>query len=249
MQYKAHRHTLNKPMQLSLCVVVLALSLGSILLGSRLFMASINQYRASSFLSDWESKRQVPTELAWQVAEQAMLSASSWYPAKHGAYAEQLGYMLQWRVYRANPEQAGSKDYQQQAIQEFRSASQLRPTWPYAWSGLAYAKLVANEFDQELTHAMQQAVYYGPNRIGINRRIAEVGLISWDKLNTELRELTLGQASRTARYSRNSRAELFTLAAEIQRVELLCEHLQDGIKPCVTESAPSTAPLHSISSK
>ena len=225
MQYKVHRHALNKPMQISLCVIVLALSLGSILLGSRLFMASINQYRASSFLSDWEDKRQVPTELAWQVAEQAMLNASNWYPAKHGAYAEQLGYMLQWRVYGANPEQADSKDYQQQAIQEFRSASELRPTWPYVWSGLAYAKLVANELDQEFIHAMQQAVYYGPNRIGINRRIAEIGLISWDKLNTELRELTLEQASRTARYSRKSRAELFALAAETQHVERLCEYL------------------------
>lgn len=232
MQYTAHRHNLSKPLQLSICAVVLALSLVSLVLGSRLFMASLNQYRASSFLTHWENKRQAPSDKAWQVAEQAIHNAISWYPAQHGAYAEQLGYMWQWRAYGADPEQAETKDSQQQAIAAFRQATALRPSWPYAWSGLAYAKLVAEEYDEEFNQAMQQAAQYGPSRIGINRRLAEIGLISWAKLDAEQRELTLNQASYTARYSRQSRAELFNLAAQVQRTELLCDYLHDGIQPC-----------------
>lgn len=232
MHYKAHRHNLSKPMQLSICVVVLALSLLSIVLGSRLFMASLNQYRASSFLTHWEGKRQAPSDLAWPVAEQAIHNAISWYPAQNGSYTEQLGYMWQWRAYGANPEQAETKDAQQQAIAAFRQATALRPSWPYAWSGLAYAKLVAEEYDQEFSQAMQQAAHYGPSRLGINQRLAEIGLIGWNKLDKELRELTLSQASYAARYSPQSRAKLFSTAAQVQRTELLCDYLHDGMQPC-----------------
>lgn len=241
MNYSEHRHALSKSAQLILCVLIALLSLVILLLGGRLLLAGINEYRASSFLSDWEDKRQTPSDRAWQVAEQAMRKAISWYPAVNGAYAEQFGYMWQWRGYGANPQQASTQGYQQQALQQFRQATALRPSWPYAWSGLAYAKLVAGEFDQEFNHAMQQAAHYGPSRIGINQRLAEIGLISWPKLSAELRELTLAQARYTARYSLQARQQLFALAHELNRVELLCEYLKDGIKPCNSEPAESTA--------
>ena len=247
MQYKAHRHALTKPVQLILCFLVLTLSLAVVVLGSRLLMASLHQYRASSFLSDWESRRQVPSDRAWQVAEGAMQRGIAWYPAKNGAYAEQQGYMWQWRAYSANMTPANRKESQQNALQAFRQATQLRPTWPYAWSGLAYAKMVAGEHDQEFNRAMQQAVHYGPTRIGINRRVAEIGLISWPQLDAQLRALTLEQARYTARYGRANRKSMFSLATEINRVDLLCDYLQDGLKPCAPLPEASSAPSHSTS--
>ncbi|MBP9614792.1 MAG: hypothetical protein KBD92_04360 [Thiopseudomonas sp.] len=247
MHYLTHRHALAKPVQFTLCLLVLCLSLSMLLLGGRVLLASLNQYRASSFLTDWEKKRHIPSEKAWQVAEQAMHNAIDWYPSANGAYAEQLGYMWQWRSYDANPAQVSIKEHKQQAISAFRTATELRPTWPYAWSGLAYAKLVADELDQEFTDAMQNAAHYGPSRIGVNRRLAEIGLISWSKLDTALRELTLEQARRVARYSPPSRAQLFVLAAELQSVDLLCQHLQDGIKPCAPVQKVETSSLNSTS--
>lgn len=251
MSYSAQRYALSKSKRLFLCLVVLLLSISILLLGSRVLLASFNQYRASSFLTHWESKRQAPSDQAWQVAEQAMQNAIDWYPVASGAYAEQFGYMWQWRAYEANPALASSKDYQQQAIKQFRQATELRPSWPYAWSGLAYAKLVADELDQEFSHAMQQAAHFGPSRIGINRRLAEIGLISWPKLDIQLRELTLEQVSRTARYSLQGRSQLFALADELNRTELLCEHLQDGIKPCATaaKARKSSGTTHSTSAE
>lgn len=237
MHYLTHRHALAKPVQFTLCLLVLCLSLSMLLLGGRVLLASFNQYRASSFLTDWEKKRHIPSEKAWQVAEQAMHNAIDWYPSVNGAYAEQLGYMWQWRSHDSNRAQVSIKEYQQQAISAFRTATELRQTWPNAWSGLAYAKLVADELDQEFADAMQNAAHYGPSRIGINRRLAEIGLISWPKLDIQLRELTLEQVSRTARYSLQGRSQLFALADELNRTELLCEHLQDGIKPCATVEA------------
>ena len=249
MQYLSHRHALAKPVQLTLCLLVLCLSVALLVLGSRVLLASLNEYRASRFLADWETKRQVPSEQAWQVAEDAMSNAIDWYPAANGAYAEQFGYMWQWRSYSVPATQANSKEYQQQAIVKFRTASQLRPTWPAAWSGLAYAKLVAGEWDQEFAQTMQHAAKFGPSRIGINRRLAEIGLIAWPQLTPELQALTLEQAKRTVGYSAASRAELFKLATEVQRSELLCQYLQDGLKPCASSPDAGSAPLNSTSTK
>lgn len=232
MHYQKHRHALSQPMQLILCLLALLLAVSVVVLGSRLLMADLNQYRASHFLSDWEGKRQVPSDRAWQVAEQAMQDAISWYPGENAAYVEQLGYMWQWRAYSANSSAEQRQFGQQQAIAAFRQATAQRPVWPYAWSGLAYAKMTAAEYDQEFRHAMQQAAHYGPTRIGINKRIAEIGLYSWPYLDLELRELVLSQAAYAARYSRGSRRELFTWAAETGRQQLLCQYLQDGIQPC-----------------
>ena len=75
MQYLSHRHALAKPVQLALCLLVLCLSVALLVLGSRVLLASLNEYRASRFLADWEAKRQVPSEQAWQVAEDAMSNA------------------------------------------------------------------------------------------------------------------------------------------------------------------------------
>ena len=241
MKYSVHRYALSKPTQLLLCVLVALLSLLTLTLGGRLLWAGINEYRASSFLSYWEKQRQAPSDIIWDAAAQAMHNAIHWYPAANGAYAEQFGYMWQWRAYGADPQQASTKVYQQQALQQFRRATALRPSWPYAWSALAYAKLVAGEHDQEFGYAMQQAAHYGPSRIGINQRLAEIGLISWPKLDNTLRELSLSQSSYTARYSLQTRKELFALAAELGRVELLCEHLNDGIKPCAAQPSKPTA--------
>ena len=234
-------------MQSVLCGLIVVLSLGILVLGSRLLMAHVHQFRASSFLSDWEGKRQVPSAKAWRIAEQAMQQAIAWYPTQNSAYAEQLGYMWQWRAYSANTTASERKDSQQNALQAFRQATQLRPTWPYGWSGLAYAKMVAGEHDQEFNHAMQQAVHYGPTRIGINRRVAEIGLISWPQLDAQLRALTLEQARYTAGYGRANRAQMFNLAAEINRVNLLCDYLQDGLKPCAPLPEANSAPSHSTS--
>lgn len=242
-----HRYALTQPVQLMLCMLVVVLGLSIVFLGSRLFMASLHQYRASSFLSNWEQARQVPNDTAWQVAEEAIQQAIAWYPGENAAYAEQLGYMWQWRGYSASTPLANRQESQQNALQAFRQATETRPSWPYAWVGLAYGKMVAGEYDQEFRHAMQQAVYYGPTRIGINRRIAEIGLISWPQLDAELRELTLAQAGVTVRYGRSSRTQLFTIATEVGRVELLCEYLQDGFKPCVPLSETNAAPSNSTS--
>ena len=248
MSSKSQKYALAKPAQSILCLLVIVLGLSIVVLGSRLFMANLHQYRASSFLSDWEEKREVPSDQAWQVAQQAIEQAIAWYPGANAAYYEQLGYMWQWRGYSPNTPLANREESQQHAIAAFRQALSIRPTWPYAWTGLAYGKMTGGEYDQEFRHAMLQAVHYGPTRIGINRRVAEIGLISWPYLDHTLQALTLEQAGYTARYGRSNRTQLFNIAAEVGRVELLCDSLQDGFKPCAPlPEADSAQPSPSTS--
>lgn len=63
MRYKKHRHALSNPMQLSLCLLVFVLSLTSVVLGSRLLVASVQQHRIGSVLSDGRSNPSAPSNV------------------------------------------------------------------------------------------------------------------------------------------------------------------------------------------
>ncbi len=56
MQYLSHRHALAKPVQLALCLLVLCLSVALLVLGSRVLLASLNEYRSQSLFSRLGSK-------------------------------------------------------------------------------------------------------------------------------------------------------------------------------------------------
>lgn len=217
----------------SIAVVAGLLGLVSIYAGSQLLVSGIAHYQASAFIQDWEKKGSAPTEQAWQVAHDAIQHAISSYPAANGEYLETLGYIQQWQAFGTPLDSAVAKPSREAAAQALRQATQARPTWPDAWAALAYAKLHLLSFDDELTHAMQQAQHFGPWRIGINRRIAEIGLIAFPVLNSEQRTIVSESIQRTAQYSTKERKQLFELAAQTNSLTVLCNALDDAPEtPC-----------------
>ena len=240
------RRRRKKPPALSEQVTVLLagltvlLALLLVVLGVRLFTAALKDYQASRFLASWEQKGQIPNEQSWQFGLQAMQAAQNWYPTKNAEFAEQLGYMWQWRAHQpgqlTTEQQQLVEHAQQQALAKFRSASELRPRWPFAWSGLAYAKLVANELDDEFDKALRLAQHYGPERNPINSRLAEIGLIAWDHLNTSQQQLVFASMQKATKYGPASRKALYTIADQTQRTDWLCQQLADEKSPCDTLS-------------
>ena len=231
---------LSPRQRLLLAGLIASLALGSLWLGGRLLVSAFKSYQASRFLTSWEQQRQIPSEQAWQVGLAAAEQAKAWYPGANGQLEEQLGYFWQWRAQQLSTQhqQVAQLAAQQQAISQFRQATQLRPQWPFAWVGLAYAKLVANELDSEFSHALSLAQVYGPERNPINARVAEIGLIAWDHLTAADQGLVLRSMHKTHAYGPSSRKRLFALASELQRLPWLCRQLADQRAPCPAAKEP-----------
>lgn len=212
----------------SIAVIAGLLGLAAIVGGGKLLVAGIAHYQAHAFIEHWEKQPTVPSEQAWDVAHDAIERAIAAYPGANGAYLETQGYIQQWRAFGADLNDPEVKQYREAAVQALRESVQARQTWPDAWAALAYAKLTLLEFDDEFTHALQQAQHFGPWRIGINRRIAEVGLIAYSVLNDEQRAIVTESIQRTAQYSPKERKQLFELAAQSNSLKPLCTILVDA---------------------
>lgn len=211
--------------------------------GLQLLTAGVAHYQASSFIAHWEKQRSQPSAQAWQVASDAINRAIKSHPAANGTYLEKLGYIYQWQYADAALDDPTALASRQAAAQAQRDATQARPTWPDAWAALAYAKLSVLEFDDEFTHALQQAQHFGPWRIGINRRIAEIGLTALAALNSEQTTLIFTAAQRTAQYSANERKQLFELAQQTNTLAPLCHALSEQYPECKALNIPET-PQH-----
>ena len=216
--------------------LVALLALVSLILGLRLGVAALKDYQASSFLSSWERQRTIPSEQAWQVGLSAARQAQAWFPGSNAQLTERLGYFWQWRAHQLGAQGAGATpalaEAKQQAIQQFREAIKLRPQWPFAWLGLAYAKLVANQLDSEFEQALILAQQYAPERNPVNARVAEIGLIAWSHLSPAQQQRVMLSIVKTHRYSPSSRKALLDLAAELQHLSWLCVELSEQQGPC-----------------
>lgn len=242
-QRSSSNQPLPRALRRGLAVLTGVLGLLVMLGGLQLFTAGIAHYQASAFIAHWEKQRSQPSEQAWQVAADAINRAIKYHPAANGTYLEKRGYIYQWQYADAALDEPTALASRHAAVQAQRDATQARPTWPDAWAALAYAKLSVLEFDDEFTHALQQAQHFGPWRIGINRRIAEIGLTALAVLNTDQTAVIFTAAQRTAQYSVNERKWLFALAQETKHLAALCQALTHPYPECAALSKPET-PQH-----
>lgn len=244
---RRQRSSSNQPLppvlRRSLAVLSGVVGLLVMLGGLQLLTAGIAHFQASAFIEHWEKQRSQPNEQAWRIAEDAINRAISSHPAANGRYLEKLGYIQQWQYADAALDNPNAHASRQAAVQALRKATQARPTWPDAWVALAYAKLTALEFDNEFTQALQQAQYFGPWRIGINRRIAEIGLTALPLLNSDQANIIFIAAQRTAQYSTRERKQLFDLAQETNSLVPLCQALMQPYPQCSALALPET-PQH-----
>ncbi len=210
----------------SIAVIAGLLGLAAIVGGGKLLVAGIAHYQAQAFIEHWEKQPAPPSEQAWHVAEDAIARAIAAYPGSNGEYLETQGYIQQWRAFGADLNDPEAKQYREASVQALRESVQARQTWPDAWAALAFGKMTVLEFDHELTQAMQKAQHFGPWRIGINRRIAEIGLLAHSELNAEQRAITVQSMQRTAQYSTKERQKLFALATQANNINVLENALQ-----------------------
>lgn len=220
-----------KPLTQRLAIILaLVLSLPLLYGGGRLLLAGIASYQTQAFLDDWARKGEEPSPRAWQIAHDAAQRAVDLYPGSNGESLERLGRVLQWQQFRqpfGAPQAAATR---RAALDAFRAASEVRPTWPNNWAALAYAKLYLLEFDAEFAHALQQAQVLGPSRIEINRTLAEIGFIAWPQLNDEQRNATLESARRTVQHGPKEAQNMLAIISQTGMTRELCASLDTALK-------------------
>lgn len=212
--------------------LLLAALLGLPLLygGAGLLLAGIASYQAQSFLDDWARKGERPGAHAWQIAQDAAQRAIDLHPGANGAYLERLGRIQLWKQFGLPLGAPEAERTRRAALQAFRAAGEARPTWPFNWTALAYAKLYLLEFDDEFAQALERAGAFGPTRIEVNRSLAEIGLIAWPQLSDEQRRATLAAAEKTVKYSTKEAQGLLAIAGSSGMHDPLCASLADSLK-------------------
>lgn len=211
--------------QRALATLLIAGGVGLALLGGLLCLSALNAEQAERFIRDWSTVGAEPDAEAFAIAEAAAIRSIRLHPGPSGRHWDRLGRVYDWAHWRAPfnrqplpatripPERlleqplgergaAAVQATRLRAVSAHEQAVSLRPLWPYGVSRLAFARLRAGQPDDELARLLREAYRLGPWRPAVNRRITEVGLRAWARLDYETRDIVLENARRTARYSR-----------------------------------------------
>ena len=86
------------------------------------------------------------------------------------------------------------------AAEHYRESIRLQPTWPFAWADLATVKYRLRQFDPELVQALHKSIELGPWEPGIQRVVANIGMIMWYRLSDADRVFILGVIRRSFMY-------------------------------------------------
>ncbi len=211
-------------------VLLLAVSLLVTVVTASMIFASMWAQQATIFLADWQKRGIEPSEAAWQVALSAANKAITYSPVKNAHYYDTLGHIWDWRHFTQAYGDTSVAQSRLHAIRAYRQAIKLRPTWPYSWINLAYAKLKSDELDDEFNQALDSAFQSGPWRIKVNRHVADIGFAAWGRLAGDTRRIVLTAINRTVAYSRDEAHWLEASASLSGRHALFCFFIADHIQ-------------------
>ena len=182
-------------------VLLAALLLGfaalSLWHGLRIAWSDANSLPARWTLSQWRDGQSKPPPLAlWIQTRDDLLRAAQLTP-DNPQLQEDLAY---WYASRAqamgwpkmgSEEEALRQSLLKDAIDNYRVASVLRPTFPYSWTYIALAKHLQGNQDAEFWHAFDKALQYGIYEAGVQPTLAQLAFAQGNSLNPQRQQLIL----------------------------------------------------------
>ncbi len=148
-------------------------------------LADVENQKARVFIKQWENDVDSFSSEDWNKAYSTAISALEKDPY-NPELLSLMGNVYEWNSFQGHNQSHNNKFQNIQnrklALDYYRKAVELRPQWPYTWSGIVLLKYKMSEFDQEFQLALNSATELGPWEPNVQKIIAEVGLISWNKL-------------------------------------------------------------------
>lgn len=148
---------------------------------------------ASTLASRWlvvewrEGRGPVFDPQTWKQTVQSLQEGIQITP-DHPQLYDDIAYLHASRALSLGNPVSGNRVHQYQlalideAIANYRTASSLRPTFPYSWAYLALAKQVRGQYDPEFWLAFDKAMQFGSTESGVRGVLVEIACARWPDL-------------------------------------------------------------------
>jgi len=158
-------------------------------------LADATYVSARHAMAQWAQSDKAPGPAEWRAARDAVQAAREKEP-DNPLFVEEMGRLYELRTRGLDPRQPVVQAFLASALEEFRTAARMRPASPTTWANIAMLKLQLGTFDAEFYAAAEHAARLGPWEPGVQRRLSEIGVNAWSKLNPAGRALTMAAAER-----------------------------------------------------
>jgi hypothetical protein len=163
--------------------------------GGRIALSDMETLSARWMVRAWgEKPGMVHSPEAWAKTYASLQNALRLTP-DNAQLLEHLGYLnaskaqaMGWPK-MGSPEEAERQDLLTTAIDYYREATVLRPTFPYPWANMALAKHLKGTQDEEFWVAFDKSLQYGLYADGVQPVLAKLAFAQWTKLSPQRREL------------------------------------------------------------
>ncbi len=172
----------------------LSLSLGGLALV--LGVADLASVSANVWMRGWEEQGYLSDPAQWDAAYSRLSLARRLNPLS-ADYSADLGLLMGWRSLRPSPTGAQYAAYRASAVNFYGESVGKRPSWGYAWARYAESQLLLGNQGYEFLQALEKAIALAPWEPGVQRKVAWMGLATWDDLPERLRIVVKESVRRT----------------------------------------------------
>jgi len=151
-------------------------------------VAGLASDNAHLWMRSWEGQGRIDDVRQWEQAHSRLQLARRLNPLK-ADYDATMGHLMAWRALGRQPGSAGSVDARTSAERYYLAAVRGRPGWGYAWVNLAENRLLQGKLDAEYVHALEMAIFFAPWEPWVQKKVAWLGMATWDELPDRSREL------------------------------------------------------------
>lgn len=175
-------------------IAVLAFATSSIWYGGRAAWTDAQTLQVRWQVNLWrDGGGVVGSPELWQKSADQLLSAQVRDPG-NAQLRDDLGFLFASAAQALGRPAINSPSYMQQqallarAIQSYRAATTLRPTFPYTWAYLALTKHLHGEQDAEYWKAFDKGLQFGGSEAGVQSTLAFMAFSQWDTLHTDRKD-------------------------------------------------------------
>lgn len=204
-----------------LCVsIALVIVLFLLYWSARFMWADVQAIPARNALSKWEQVLKIENNDEWERASVHMHAAFELNPLS-ADYAMDLGRLYEWQALQKGRWTRHAHHHRELAIQYFRTTTQLRPSWGFAWAHLAQSKIINQELDKETIAALEKAMVLAPWEIGVQSKVISVGFALWANLSPDVQEQLLRELERAVQLQAGAMIRLATKQGWVKHLEPL----------------------------
>ena len=173
----------------------------------------------------WQQQKLQPTVQELAEVQEQLASAQSWN-GMSADIAFERGLVAEWQALQTPVWSASTHDYRNQAIEYFKKALDLRPSWGMAWVHLANSLVLNRQLYSGAMNALEKASILAPLEKGVQQRIIWLGLSQWSHLNEEQRR----QLHKIVEYAMRPRSNVAIKAIVDFRLEKEFTRLLSGVQ-------------------